>query len=59
MQIEKIVLHVSDAASLLGVSSQAIYQIIHNGELRAFKTGKAWKIPAADIEHYLKVRLAK
>jgi excisionase family DNA binding protein len=57
MQIEKIVLHVSDAASLLGVSSQKIYEMIHNGELHAFKAGKAWKISATDIESYVKLRL--
>jgi excisionase family DNA binding protein len=58
MQIEKIVLHVSDAASLLGVSSQKIYEIIHNREPRAFKAGKAWKIYSTDVEDYVKSRLA-
>jgi excisionase family DNA binding protein len=57
MQIEKLVLHVSDAASLLGVSSQKIYEMIHNKELRAFKAGKAWKIYSTDIEDYIKLRL--
>ncbi len=58
MQIEKILLHVSDVASLLGVSSQTVYHMIHNGELRSFKSGKVWKIPTADIEHYLKLKLS-
>ena len=57
MQIEKLVLHVSDAASLIGVSSQKIYQMIHDGELTAYKAGKAWKIPVKAVEDYIKLRL--
>lgn len=59
MKLEKLVLHVSDAASLLGVSSQKIYEMIHNGELDAYKAGKAWKISAASVENYIKVQLSK
>lgn len=59
MKIEKLVLHVSDAASLIGVSSQKIYQMIHDNELAAYKAGKAWKISVASIEDYIKLRLAQ
>lgn len=59
MQIEKLVVHVSDAASLIGVSSQKIYQMIHTGELAAYKAGKAWKIPTVDIEAYIQSRLTR
>ncbi|MEN6412819.1 MAG: helix-turn-helix domain-containing protein [Veillonellales bacterium] len=59
MQIEKLALHVSDAASLLSVSSQRIYQMIHNNELDAYKAGKAWKIPVEALEAYMKSRLTK
>ena len=59
MQIEKLVLHVSDVASLIGVSSQKIYQMIHNKEIPAYKAGKAWKISATAIEDYVKLRLTQ
>ncbi|MEN6413446.1 MAG: helix-turn-helix domain-containing protein [Veillonellales bacterium] len=59
MLIEKLALHVSDAASLLSVSSQKVYQMIHNGELKAYKTGKAWKIPVEALKAYTKSRLTK
>ncbi|MEN6413426.1 MAG: helix-turn-helix domain-containing protein [Veillonellales bacterium] len=59
MLIEKLALHVSDAASLLGVSSQKVYQMIHNNELDAYKAGKAWKIPVEALKAYMKSRLAK
>lgn len=57
MQVEKLVLHVSDAASLIGVSAQKIYQMIHDNELPAYKAGKVWKIPATAVEDYIKFRL--
>lgn len=59
MRIEKLVLHVSDAASLIGVSSHKIYEMIRNRELPAYKAGKAWKIPADAVEDYIKLRLSK
>lgn len=59
MKIEKRVLHVSGAASLLCVSSQKIYQMIASGELFAYKAGKAWKIPEESIENYLKSKVPR
>ena len=59
MQIEKLVLHVSDAASLIGVSSHKIYEMIQSKELPAYKAGKAWKIPSEAVEDYIKLRLSK
>ena len=59
MQVEKLVLHVSDAASLIGVSAQKVYQMIKNNEMPAYKAGKAWKIPASAVEDYIKFRLCR
>ena len=59
MQIEKLVLHVSDAASLIGVSSHKIYEMIQNKELPSYRAGRAWKIPADAVEDYIKLRLSK
>lgn len=59
MHIEKLVLYVSDAASLIGVSSQKIYEMIQCKELPAYKSGKTWKIPATAVEDYIKLRLSK
>ena len=44
MYNQTVLLHVSDAASILGTSSQTIYKLIANGEIKGFKTGRAWKI---------------
>ncbi|MEG6586474.1 helix-turn-helix domain-containing protein [Dendrosporobacter sp. 1207_IL3150] len=59
MVIEKLVLHVSEAANLLGVSSQKVCEMIQNRELCAYKAGKAWKIDAASLENYIRLRLKK
>lgn len=47
-----LLMHVSDAASLLGVSSQIIYQLIKKGELQAFKSGRNWKISTQSVKEY-------
>jgi len=52
-------MHVSDAASLLGASSQTIYKLINSGELKAFKTGRAWKISTQSVNDYTKANLNK
>jgi len=57
MNIDKKVLHVSDAASLLNCSSEIIYQLIHANKLPAYKTGKAWKIPEESIKNYIACRI--
>ncbi|MBP2656592.1 MAG: Helix-turn-helix domain [Firmicutes bacterium] len=59
MYNQTILMHVSDAASLLGVSSQTIYKLINGGELKAFKTGKAWKISTQSINDYTNANLNK
>lgn len=53
MLIEKVFLHVSDVASLLGCSSHTVYQLIKGGKLIAHKEGKAWKIYEDDIKVYI------
>lgn len=52
-------MHVSDAGSILGVSSQTIYELIHNGEIKAFKTGRVWKIAAQSVNDYANSKLNK
>ena len=51
MQIEKLVLHVFDVASLIGVSSHKIYEMIQNKNSPPIEQGehgksqqKLWKI---------------
>ncbi len=57
MYNQTVLLHVSDAASILGTSSQTIYKLIANGELKAFKTGRAWKISIKSVNDYTNTNL--
>ncbi len=57
MYNQLILMHVSDAGSILGCSSQTIYKLINTGEFKAFKTGKAWKISAQSIKDYTSANL--
>ena len=43
--MEKETYTVKEAAVLLGVHINTIYNWIHNGRLYAFKIGRAWRIP--------------
>lgn len=53
VSVVKAVLYVSEAASILGCSSEKVYGLIHSGKLNAHKEGKAWKILAIDLERYI------
>ncbi|WP_418626617.1 helix-turn-helix domain-containing protein [Anaerosinus sp.] len=59
MYNQQLLMHVSDAGSLLGCSSQVVYQLIQRGELKAFKTGRAWKISSSSVIDYANSRLNK
>lgn len=57
MYNQEILMHVSDAGSILGRSSQTIYKLINTGKLKAFKTGNAWKISVQSIKDYTNANL--
>ena len=56
MLIEKKVLYVAEAASLLGCCAQVEYQLIEAGKLQAYKEEgrKCWRIPAEALDLYIK-----
>lgn len=39
----------AEAAEVLGVTRQTIYNLIDRGELRRFKVGRLTRIPRADV----------
>lgn len=45
--------YVSEVAAMMRVSSQVIYQLIHDRKLKAIKVGRAWKISEEAIEDYI------
>ncbi len=51
--INKYALSVAEAASVLGISSSKVYQLIKSKDLPAQKLGHIWKIPADAIDSYI------
>lgn len=54
-----ILLYVSEAATLLRTSSQTVYKLIANDELKAFKRGRAWKISTQSVNYYANTQCNK
>ncbi|MDR1635007.1 MAG: helix-turn-helix domain-containing protein [Bifidobacteriaceae bacterium] len=46
-------LTVSEVAQTLRVSDMTIYRLIANGDLRALKVGRSYRIPAAAMAEWL------
>ena len=40
-------------AELLYIGRNTAYKILNSGEIRAFKIGKAWKIPKDAVSEYI------
>lgn len=59
VQVNKSVIFASEAATLLGMSVQRVYGLIHSGKLPAYKEkdSHAWKIPAESIENYIREQM--
>lgn len=49
----KLLLNLEEAQVLTGISSAALRASIQNGELKAKKIGRGWKMRRADLESYL------
>ena len=57
--VSKSVLFTSEAATLLSLSVQRAYGLIHSGKLPAYKEKdcRAWKIPAESVTNYIQMQL--
>ena len=57
--VSKSVLFASEAATLLSMSVQHVYHLIHTGKLPAYKEkdSRAWKIPAESVTNYIEMQL--
>jgi excisionase family DNA binding protein len=54
---ERLVVTVSEAASMLGISRAKIYPMILSGEIRSLKIGRSRRIPAREIESFIEQQL--
>lgn len=51
--IEKMILSVTDTAFYLNCSASAIYKMIHEGKIPAYKKGREYQILAEDLFRFI------
>lgn len=47
------ILTVSEACELLRVGSNAIYKLLDNGKLSAYRNGRVWRIPKKSVKDFI------
>ena len=53
------ILSVEETMEELQIGRNAIYDILHSGELEGFKIGRNWKIPRKSIDKYIDESIEK
>ena len=48
-----------EACGLLGCKRYTYHQLIHSGQLRAFKIGKSYCVKAVDLEAFVEQRMTR
>ena len=51
------ILTVEETAEVMLTGKGKIYELLANGELKAFKIGRVWKIPMSSISNFVNERL--
>lgn len=46
-----------ECKNLLKVGKNTLLDLLHNGEIEAFRIGNRWKIPKAAVMEYIKYQL--
>ncbi|WP_055669431.1 helix-turn-helix domain-containing protein [Desnuesiella massiliensis] len=49
-------LNVEELCEILGVGKNIAYGILNSGEIKAFRTGRIWKIPKIAVEDYILIK---
>lgn len=49
-------LNVEELCEILGIGKNSAYDILNAGEIKAFKTGRIWKVPKLAVEEYVLTR---
>ncbi len=49
----RLALTYREAATSIGLSERKLWQLVHDGKLKAKRTGRAVRIPVAEIERFL------
>ena len=52
------ILTVEETAEVMLTGKGKIYELLANGELKAFKIGRVWKIPMSSISDFVNERIS-
>lgn len=47
------VLTVEEACEALRMGANAVYEILNNGNLKAFRNGRSWRIPKEAVKKFI------
>lgn len=47
------ILSVEEACEALRVGYNAMYELLNNGKIKAYKNGRVWRIPKESIKEYI------
>ena len=50
------ILNVEELCEILGIGKNIAYEILNNGEIKAFRRGRIWKIPKISVENYILIQ---
>jgi excisionase family DNA binding protein len=50
-------LNITEVAAVMKVSKMTVYRLVHKGDIEATRVGRSFRIDAAHLRDYLKVRV--
>lgn len=53
MNPNRLAFSIQETADLLDLHYETIYRAVRNGRIRAFRLGREWRIPRAEVERLL------
>lgn len=57
--MEQLVVSANTARQMLGISPNKMKELLETGEIIAYKSGSAWKIPVRALEEYVLAKARK
>jgi excisionase family DNA binding protein len=58
MKNDQLLLRLSDAQAILGLSRSSLYKLVMSGSLRSITIGRSRRIPAQAIDEWVRNRIA-
>ena len=49
-------LTVDEVCEALGIGRNTCYILLNNGDIKAFRCGRSWKVPKEAVEKYVRLR---